>query len=199
MSPSKQLRVLVLAAGAGRRLGRDKAALPWGRITLIEHVLSSFPANRVQKCVVVVNPANCESVRKLVSGRAEMAVNSEPKAEMISSIRVGIAALADRDGPLCVHPVDVFAITTDLVAMLHNAWLARPDMIHLPVVGDHGGHPLILPPFLVGEIERIPPGRGLNYLIREHADKVARHPWRDERLLADIDSPDDYARYAPPA
>lgn len=197
MSTSQQLGVIVLAAGASQRLGRDKATAPWGKISLIEHVLSQFPGNRVRKLVVVVNPANSAAVRAVVSDRVEIAVNPEPGAEMISSVRVGIKAVGDFEGPLCIHPVDVFAITPGLVALLHDAWMEQPGKIHLPTVDGRGSHPLLLPPLLIPEVDSIPPDKGLNHLLHEHAVDVVRHPWPDEDLLADIDSPEDYDRYAP--
>ena len=197
MSPAEQLRVVILAAGASSRLGRDKATAPWGKVRLIQHVLSQFPANRVGELVVVANPANAEDLRAIVSDRVQVVVNPEPGAEMISSVRVGLAALSATEGPACIHPVDVFALTPGIVAMLHDAWLAEPEKIHLPVVGERGAHPLLLPPRVASEVSDLPAGCGLNVIVHRHSDEVVRHPWPDETLLADIDSPEDYARYAP--
>ena len=67
----------------------------------------------------------------------------------------------------------------------------------MPEVNRKGGHPVILPARLAGEIERIPPGYGLNWLLHRRAEEVVRHHWHDQRLLADIDTPEDYARYRP--
>lgn len=198
MAPEDRLRVIILAAGVGRRLGRDKATLPWGDSTLIHHVVDQFPTERVARCVVVANPQNEAGVRRSLRKGVDMVVNPDPASEMIASVRLGIGRLRAATGPVCVHPVDVFAVSRELVALLHDAWLANRLRIHLPQVAGRGAHPLVVPPHLVVAIEAIPPGRGLDYLLQECAADVVRHTWHDRRLLADLDTPEDYARYRPP-
>jgi len=199
MQPEKRLGVVVLAAGVGRRLGCDKAALSWGPTTLVGHVVEQFALPCVRQRVVVVNPRNDRAVRQALPDDVEIVVNPDSEAEMITSVRLGMRALAAPEGPLCVHPVDVFGVSRELVIMLWEAWRANPEGIHLPEVGGRGGHPLIVPRCLVAEVERIPPGYGLNWLLRERGEAVVRHAWHDERLLADIDTLEDYHRWRPPA
>ena len=198
MEPLERLGVIVLAAGESRRLGRDKAALPWGSTTLLRHVLDQFVGVNVARRVVVVNLRNEPAAREELPGGVEVALNRELGAEMVSSVRVGVEALGEFHGPVCIHPVDVFGVSRELVAMLHAAWRGQPGCFHLPEVRGKGGHPLIVPPVLVPEIGRIPAGQGLNWLLGEHAGAVVRHCWHDERLLADIDTLEDYERYRPP-
>ena len=100
--------------------------------------------------------------------------------------------------PVCVHPVDVFGLSRRLVALLHNAWRVDRERIHLPAVRGKGGHPVVLPPELLPAVFGIPPGRGLDYLLRQQPEAVVRHVWHDERLLIDLDTPEQYARYQPP-
>jgi molybdenum cofactor cytidylyltransferase len=197
MDLEERFSVIVLAAGAASRLGRDKATLPWGRSTLLVHVIEQFPAACTSRRLVVLNPGNERAARKGLPGDVEFAINPEPKAEMIRSIRIGVSCLSPVRTVVCIHPVDVFAVSQELVMRLWEAWRAAPGRIHMPEVGGKGGHPVVLPPELVPEIERIPIGCGLDWLLRRQAEVVSRHPWHDERLLADIDTPDDYARYRP--
>ena len=199
MEPVERLAVIVVAAGEARRLGRDKAALPWGDGTLLGHVVDQFLGPEVARRVVVLNAENEATAREGLPEGVVVALNHDADAEMVVSVGVGLKALGEFLGPVCVHPVDVFAVSRELVTMLYEAWRVEPDCLHLPKVGDKGGHPLIVPPRLVCEIGRIPAGCGLNWLLHEHAGAVRRHAWRDERLLADIDTPADYVRYRPAA
>jgi CTP:molybdopterin cytidylyltransferase MocA len=196
-----QLQVIVLAAGSGRRLGRDKALLPWpdARRPLVRHVVAQFPGERVARLVVVVNPGNEAAVREALPGNTEIAVNPEPEADMLSSVRRGVAAVDAAGGPLCIHPVDVFAIELALVARLHEAWRERPDDMHVPTVGGKRAHPLILPVGFIPAVQAIGPGCGLNKILHDNPQRVVEHPWDDARLLIDIDTPADYERYRPPA
>lgn len=199
MGAEDRLGVIILAAGAGRRLGRDKATLLWGRTTLVGYVVEQFTAERVARWVVVVNPENRVAVRQALAETIETVVNPDPGAEMISSVRLGIEALSGLSGPLCIHPVDVFAVSRGLVRLLHEGWCADRKRIHLPQVGGKGGHPLIVPRRFISEISAIPAGCGLNWLLQAQAADVVRHAWHDERLLQDIDTLEDYARYRPGA
>jgi CTP:molybdopterin cytidylyltransferase MocA len=195
----ERLNVIVLAAGAGHRLGQDKATLAWGPGTLVEYVVDQFPAERVARRVVVASLQNEAVLRQVLAGDADVVVNPDPDAEMIGSVRLGMEALGVLEGPLCIHPVDVFAVSPALVELLHEGWLRDRERIHLPEVGGKGAHPLIVPPCFASEIWTIPRGHGLNWLLREHPGDVVRHTWHDERLLLDIDTPEDYARCRPPA
>lgn len=197
--PEEQLDVIVLAAGAGRRLGQDKATLAWGAGTLVEYVVEQLAGERVARRVVVANPQNEAVLREVLPADVGIVVNPDPDAEMIASVRLGMEALGALQGPLCIHPVDVFAVSPTLVELLHEGWRWDRERIHLPEVGGKGAHPLIVPPCLASEIETIPAGSGLNWLVRKHPGDVVRHRWPDERLLLDIDTPEDYARYRPPA
>lgn len=199
MAPEERLCVVILAAGRGRRLGRDKATLPWGPTVLVRHVFDQFPVERVARRIVVVNARNRTAVRQALAADVQIVVNPDMDAEMISSVCLGLQAQAGADGPLCIHPVDVFAISAELVTQLHEAWRADRARIHVPTVAGRGAHPLIVPQRFAAAIHAIPPGCGLNLLLREHAAEVVRHAWSDERLIADLDTPEDYARYQPPA
>lgn len=197
MRAAKRFQVIVLAAGKSRRLGRDKALLEWGPTTLMEHVLSAFSDECASRVIVVANPSNQAALRAVIGAGVDLTVNPDADADMLSSIRCGIDCVDERGGALCIHPVDVFAVTVELVTYLHERWRASPEQIHLPTVGGRGGHPLIVPTAFIPAIRGIEAGGGLRRLLSERPREVARHAWSDERLLLDVDSVDNYSHYRP--
>ena len=199
MSAQPDIAVIILAAGRGRRLGADKATLPWGRHSLIEHVLGQFTHPRITTRCIVTNPANHATIATRVPVDTLLTQNPDPHTEMIASVRHGVrASEAAQPAAFCIHPVDIFAVSHDLLTMLFAAQHARPDAIHLPTVSGRGAHPIIIPAQTITQINQLPPGVGLNHLLNGDQTPVLRHPWPDDRLLADIDTPADYRRHCPP-
>lgn len=52
----REATAIVLAGGRSRRMGRDKAFLPWGQTTLIEHLIERLH-DVTDEVIVAVNPA----------------------------------------------------------------------------------------------------------------------------------------------
>src|SRR5690348_14277092 len=78
---SEPITGFVLAGGQSRRMGRDKAAIEWGRETLLTHALKSMRGAFSE--VIVLGPSSPDSSRNL---RDEFA-NSGPLAGIHSGLR----------------------------------------------------------------------------------------------------------------
>src|SRR4051794_32861229 len=126
-------RALILAAGAGTRLGGVAKALlrlPDGR-TFLDAILElAGPA----PVVVVAAPFGAE-VAAAVAGRAEVVWNPAPERGMIASLVAGLAAIPDADVAL-VWPVDHPRVTAATVAAVRAA--AARDRIVVPVHAGRG-------------------------------------------------------------
>lgn len=94
-NPQRPAVGLVLAAGAGKRLGRGpKALLPFKGRPLLEHVLAQLAGGGCGPVAVVLG-AEAERVRKAaVTGPAAVVVNSDWESGMASSFRIGVEAAA---------------------------------------------------------------------------------------------------------
>lgn len=140
---------LVLAAGAGRRLGRGPKALldltGEGR-TQVERTVAALRAGGCEDVVVVVG-AGGEQVRDLLrTDPCRVIHNPEWESGMASSFRLGVDACSG--GFVMVALVDQPDLTADLIEHLRNA--AAPDrVVAAGYPGDDGelvrGHPLIFP------------------------------------------------------
>lgn len=101
---------IVLAGGQSRRMGRDKAFLPWGRTTLIEHVLERL---RPVTDELIVAVKDARAFRHLPATVVEDAV---PGAHALGGLYTGLRAASHEvcfvcgcDMPL-INPVLVSAL-----------------------------------------------------------------------------------------
>jgi len=137
---------LLLAAGAGRRMGTPKALVgSW--------LASSVEVLRAGGCdsVTVVLGAAAEEARALVPEGARVVVASDWASGMAASLRAGLAALAEQPHPAeaaLVHLVDLPDVGAPVVRRLLDATavadlparrvLARATYAGVP------GHPVLL-------------------------------------------------------
>ncbi|MFE6237189.1 NTP transferase domain-containing protein [Cellulosimicrobium sp. NPDC057862] len=206
-APATPTVAVLLAAGAGTRLGRGpKALLPHRGGTLVEHATRVLLAGGCDAVVVVLG-AEAERVRagsRLDDPRVRVVDNPGWATGMATSLRVGVAAALDL-GParVVVAHVDQPGVVPDDVARLLAAH--RPDRVAASrwtaAVGPEApagrgrprwAHPLVLDAGLAAPAVASAQGdHGAREYLRAHADliDVVDHPGdgRDLDTEADLD------------
>jgi CTP:molybdopterin cytidylyltransferase MocA len=139
------INAIIVAAGAGTRLGQPKARLLIHGVPLaLLHVRRAREAG-CGRIVVVTRRAD----REWVGREAQVAVSEE--AEQAGSLGVGVSALfgdgvgvgvGDGDGVL-VTPVDALPARVETISRLVGALGSGVDAVS-PVMGARGGHPVIV-------------------------------------------------------
>ncbi|HUH03747.1 MAG TPA: nucleotidyltransferase family protein [Kofleriaceae bacterium] len=187
---------VVLAAGAGRRLGGVNKALLRTRTgaTYLEAIAATARAAGSSHLVVVTGaPHHAEVGPAAEVLGAVVAINPAPDRGMASSVAVGFgcaAASFDRCQVALLWPVDHPAVAVDTVARL----LASPAMISVPTFAGRGGHPAAFRravwPELIACEER---GDGARAVVRADPGRVARLEVDDAGVVRDVDHPGDLA------
>lgn len=132
------LAAVILAAGAGRRLGgAAKALLPIGGRTYLAAIAATARA-LVDAVVVVGAPFGDEVAAHARELGLRVQVNPDPSRGMASSIALGFAALAVGEAAW-LWPVDHPAVRVDTLARLVAA-LGAHDVAQ-PRYAGAGGHP----------------------------------------------------------
>jgi CTP:molybdopterin cytidylyltransferase MocA len=172
---------IVLAAGAGRRLGGPKAELVVGGERLVDRAVRVLRESGCAEVVAVVRAGT------RVDG-AVVVVNSDPDRGMGSSLQLGLAAASgDRAAILLV---DTPGITADAVRRTLD--VAAP--VAVATYGGCRGHPVVIDRPLWTNVAALAEGEaGARAFLREHPELVTEVPCDGD--LADIDTAEDLARY----
>jgi molybdenum cofactor cytidylyltransferase len=194
--PSRRLGAVVLAAGAGRRLGGvAKALLLDGDRTFLARIAATAAGAGVDACdlVVVVGPPFGVDVAAAARQLgATVVVNPAPERGMASSVALGFAALGAVDPVVdaaFLWPVDHPRVAPATLATLVAAGEGVPSH------GGRGGHPPLVPRRLFAQLATCgehPAG------ARDIVRVLPRLPVDDPGVIADIDVPGDLERVCVP-
>lgn len=188
--------VVILAAGASRRMGQPKLLLPWGKMTVLEHLLQQWNRLGASQIAVV-----CAAEAKLIAEELDRLgfcgtnriVNSAPENGMFSSIQCA-ASWAGWNREL-TH----WLITLGDQPQLREATLrtlldfsARyPDKICQPMRAGRRKHPVLLPRRFFEKLKNTS-AADLKIFLTEHARDLSGFESIDPGLDLDMDTPEDY-------
>lgn len=187
------VRSVVLAAGAGRRMGGNKGLVSFRGRPLIEHVLEVIESSRVVGAIVVVG-AESERLAPVAEAAGGIVVhNAEWQSGQTSSLRAGISALPEDTAAFLVHPVDYALATAEdldaLVCAFEASGRAR-DFIGRPVFDHVFGHPVMFAKEYAEEFLRLKPADPGHSIYRSHRDQVTLVAVRNARIGIDLDTPE---------
>lgn len=194
---------IVPAAGASRRMGRPKLLLPWGDGTVVGRVVAALREGGAGEVVLVVAAGDERLAGWGREAGVTVAVNPRPEEGMLSTVRAGLAAVGGAGEPaaagraVLVAPGDLPGLAAGSVRAVLAA-LEGGAVLAVPVHRGRRGHPLGIAPRRVGEIAALDASVGLRQLLERHAGEVVEVAVEDPGAVADVDTPEDYARLAPP-
>ena len=188
---------IVPAAGHSTRMGRPKLSLPLGDRTVLEHVVSALRAGGVDHVLVVVGPHVPEMVGLAASAGAHVLQLTAPTPDMRSTIERGLDWIEERlrpgpDERWLLVPADHPTLDAGLIRSVLTA--AAGDLIVVPVHAGRRGHPTRFAWKHAAGVRSLPAGKGINSLVRDHSADVYELNVSNADLLADLDTPEDYAR-----
>lgn len=193
------LRGIVLAAGESRRMGRPKAGLQVtpGGPTFAAAVVELLRQSHIDH-VTVVAGAHPAAVRSALDGVPGVSVVEHPgwAAGQLSSLRAGLTAVEVPElDAVVVALVDCPRVRPVTLQMLIAVWTATRAPIVRPAIGSRHGHPVIFDRAVFDDLRTAPLDRGAKAVIAQWRAEVRDVAVDDPGVLADIDTPDDYAAF----
>jgi molybdenum cofactor cytidylyltransferase len=174
--------LVILAAGASRRMGTPKALLPWAGSTMVEYAIEQARLATVTDVVVVLGPATQHLRLDAVT-----VVNPEPETGRSTSIRLGAAALEDEVESVVVQSVDQPVPNTVLECLL-----AAGGEVAIPTYQGRRGHPVCFAGALLRELREVSElDEGLRAVVRRHT--VTEVPVDTESVVWNLNDPGAYA------
>ncbi|MEJ2744344.1 MAG: nucleotidyltransferase family protein [bacterium] len=189
------LSAIVLAAGESRRMGSPKALLSLGTGTFIETICSRLFEARLDEIVVVLG-AHADEVRRAARlPGVRVVVNEEYGLGQLSSLQRGLGGIDSRSEGALVTLVDHPLVEAATYRALREEWEGSPEKIVVARFREKGGHPVIFPRALFGELMDASLEVGARAVLRKDARRVRWVGFDDFGIVADIDSPEDYEKF----
>jgi CTP:molybdopterin cytidylyltransferase MocA len=190
---------LILAAGASTRMGRPKAALPFGDTTALGLVLRACAATGLGRALVVAGAAPDDVRAAVPAGEAVQLVdNPRWAAGRTTSIQAGLAALPADAHAFLLWPVDVCLPGADVVRALLAARADEPSRLGwIPSHAGRRGHPALFARAVAPRLLALGPDEPARDVVRALADegRVCHVPVDDPFVLRDMDTPEEHAAF----
>ncbi len=189
---------VLLAAGAGERIGRrPKCLMELGGVSLIRRTLIALSGAGVDEVVVVLGHY-ADQVRPAVEDFPVTVVhNLRPEDGLVSSQRLGLAALAGKLDAVVIALADQPLINSQDVTSLIGAWKKRPAGTALvyPQVQGKPGNPVIFSADVLQQIVSDELNIGCREWRSRHPELVIPYVTDNHRYRIDIDTPEDLERF----
>jgi molybdenum cofactor cytidylyltransferase len=192
--PTETLRAagVILAAGASRRMGRNKMLLELDGESLVRRAARRALGAGLSPVVVVVGHEADRLRAELKDLPVEFAVNSDYTGPTSGSLHQGLNALGSDVDAVVVMLGDMVRVTAETLAMLIAAARGTDAPLVVSRYGDVTAPPLLFRRALFGELLAWT-GEGCGKAVVQAHKHEAMYVDRPEALLVDVDTPEDYA------
>lgn len=189
---------LVTAAGESTRMGGfPKPLLTVDGRRFVERLVSTYREAGVETVVVVLGHEADEVEARVDLSDATVVRNDDYEEGMLSSVRAGVRVAREKDADgLFLSPVDYPLIPAGVLERLTAAYAdahAEADVVH-PTVDGERGHPPLFAASTFDALLSAPDDEGARAVVYDSETDTADVEVGDERILVDVDTPDEYWR-----
>ena len=191
--PRLRIGAVLLAAGAGRRMGGvAKPLIRLQGVPLVTRQLVALSGAGVDEVVVVTGHARA-AVEAQVQSFSLTLVHNEAHAEgQQGSVRAGLAALHGSFDAVFVVPADQPLIAAGDLTELIGAFKKRPaGHVVVPVVDGRRGNPILLDEVALAQILESGTNLGCRHLIERQPGLVHAYETANTRFITDLDTLED--------
>jgi molybdenum cofactor cytidylyltransferase len=195
-SPTFSLGVVILAAGSSTRMGKPKLLLPWGKTSVLGHLIAQWKAFGAKQ-IAVVCASDDQAIRlemdRLGFPVRDRIINPAPQRGMFSSIQCA-AQWPGWDAAITHWAVvlgDQPHLERQTLRRLLDFSAAHRASVCQPARLGHGRHPVLLPKSTFRQVATSTAAT-LKEFLAGRSRKFAFCELDDPGLDLDIDYPEDY-------
>jgi molybdenum cofactor cytidylyltransferase len=192
------IAAIILAAGQSKRMGQPKMLLPWGNITIIEQVVTTYFKAGIENILVITGGAR-EQVEKAIEQYPVQRIYNDnyPTGEMLSSLQLGLRQLPDRAEAALVGLGDQPQVQEKSVRLICDAYReTRPHLV-VPSFQMKRGHPWLVARPLWSELLELQSPASPRDFLNRHVSEIHYVNVDTPTILADLDTPADYEESRP--
>ena len=183
---------VILAAGAASRMGQPKLLLSWKGETLIKRAARTALEAGLDPVMVVTGSGAVEMQAALAGLSVQMVYNPDWGDGQSTSVRAGINALPEQTAAVIFMLADQPYVSTGLIQQLVKTYAQSRPSILAPFVGEKRANPVLFDHSMFDALCWLQGDAGARSIFGRYPPTAL--PWPDERLLFDVDTPEDYRK-----
>jgi molybdenum cofactor cytidylyltransferase len=188
----EQTAGIILAAGGSHRFGQPKQLLDFHRKPFVRVIAEKALAAGLSP-VIVVTGSHADEIEQAVMGLPVQSVhNLEWETGQSSSIRAGISSLPANCGGAVFLLSDQPQITVEVIRSLVDYHSQDLPAVLAPFVNDKRANPVLFDRETFYDLQKLNGEQGGRAIFSKFSPTYME--WADDRLLMDVDTPEDYHR-----
>ena len=175
-----KIAVLVLAAGAGMRVGMPKWQLELEGKTFLDIICDKLASIQLSN-IICVKRKEFEIKKPFL----KCVINSTPEYGMFSSVYYGIKAYPGY-GAYLIWPVDHPFVEVSTIIELKNIFESNQEKVIRPVFIGVSGHPIIVPNSLITYLKTPDYSGGLRQFVKDSKTEIFDLTVNDPGILKNV-------------
>jgi len=191
---NSKISILILAAGESSRMGKVKQLLPWGPVSIIEHLVTTALATDADRVYTVLGAHQDQIIPKLTDYEVTVLENENWERGMGNSIAVGVEGILNAENPdgILILLADQPLIDSSYINMMIKTFLSGNSGIIGTEYTDKIGVPALFGLLYYSDLLNLGGEDGAAKLIKKHfKDCIALNPGGKH---LDVDTDEDYHR-----
>lgn len=190
---------IVLAAGMSTRMGQQKLLLPWGKETVIEHIIGIVHKAGLDSIVVVTGKKDPILNSVLNQLGCRLVKNPEySNGSMVTSLQKGLATIQNTDtDAVMIFLGDQPTLQTSTILKTVDAYKRSFSPIVVPSYQLHQGHPWLVDKNSWSEILQLSSKETMKSFLFQHKKSIQYVLVDTPTILQDMDTPEEFQNIKP--